>query len=83
MDRERIERQLKLAQDDLARWEKELDGRKVAAKQRSKDPKWRALNADLRALKRRMNAVKAVEEREAAAIERKANAGQEAVATDE
>ncbi len=41
-------------------------------KQKSKDPKWRHLNADARQLKRRLLAVAAIEEREAAAAQRKA-----------
>ena len=72
MDRERIERQLKLAQQELAAWESALDKQKVAAEARGKNTKWRKLDADRRAIVRRLNAVKAVEEREAAALERKA-----------
>ncbi len=79
MDRERIERQLKQAENELAAWEKELDSRKVAAEERKKNTKWRHLDADRRALVRRINAVKAVEAREADALARKAE-GAEAVA---
>jgi len=79
MDRERIERQLKLASQTLADCEKQLDKDKVAPEQRRKLPKWRHLDADVRALKRRLLAVKGVEEREAEALQRKA-AGAEAVA---
>ncbi|MEZ6060753.1 MAG: hypothetical protein R3C19_10350 [Planctomycetaceae bacterium] len=83
MDRQRIERQLKLAQEDLLRWEKQLDAQKVDAKKRSKNPKWRSLNADVRALKRRMIAVKGIEAREAAAAERKAAKQEAAASADE
>lgn len=72
MDRERIERQLKQTQQELAAWESQLDKQKVAAEARPKNTKWRKLDADRRAVVRRLNAVKAVEEREAAALERKA-----------
>jgi hypothetical protein len=71
MDRARIERQLKLAEQKLADWEKKLDSDGVDAAARKKNPKWRNLDADLRALKRRLGAVAAVEEREAAAEERR------------
>ena len=80
MDRARIERQVKLAEQKLADWVKKLDGDKVAADQRPKNPKWRSLDADVRQLKRRLLALQQVEEREAAAIERK---NQAAAAADE
>ena len=70
MDRERIERQLKLAQENLDQWVKHLginDGKAL-----KKNAKWRSLDADVRALKRRLIAVGQVEEREAAAEQRKA-----------
>lgn len=71
MNRERIERQIKFAQEKLAQVEKQLDADKVAPEDRKKQPKWRSAEADLRALKRRLNSVKAVEEREVACAERK------------
>lgn len=77
MNRERIERQIKFAQDKLAQVEKQLDADKVAPEGRKKQPKWRSAEADLRALKRRLNSVKAVEEREAACAERKQAAAAE------
>ena len=70
MDRERIERQLKLAESNLAAWTKQLDASKVAADQRGKNAKWRQLDGERRTLIRRVRAVTAVEEREAAAQER-------------
>lgn len=81
MDRERIERQVKLAEQELAAWEKKLDGDKVPADQRGRNATWRSLDADVRALKRRLNAVAQVEAREAAAEERK-NQPAEAAAED-
>ena len=77
MDRERIERQLKQAVQDLADCEKQLDIGKVAPEQRPRYAKWRHADADRRAMKRRQLAIIEVEEREAAALERK---NQEAVA---
>lgn len=71
MDRERIERQIKLAEQKLAACEKQLDGDNVPAEKRRLQPKWRTLDADLRALKRRMSALKQLEEREEAALQRK------------
>ena len=77
MNRERIERQLKLAEKNLADCVKKLDADNVAADKRAKNPKWRHLDGDMRALKRRLLAVKSVEEREAAAAERKQAASAE------
>jgi hypothetical protein len=71
-DRKRIERQLEQAKQTLATHEKQLEAQGVTGKQKSKDPKWRHLNADARQLKRRLLAVVAIEAREAAAIQRKA-----------
>ena len=71
MDRARIERQLKLAQENLAGWVKQLDADKVEEKARKRNAKWRSLDADVRALKRRLLSVSAVEEREAAAEQRR------------
>ena len=73
MDRERIERQLKMAAQNLADCEKQMDKDKVAPEQRRRQPKWRHFDGDLRTIKRRLLAVKAIEEREAAALERKNN----------
>ncbi len=73
MDRQRIERQLKLAQERLSRWVNQLDADKVAEKVRRKNTKWRALDADVRTLKRRLIAVGGIEEREATAEQRKAD----------
>lgn len=72
MDRQRIERQLKLAQEDLDQWVKQLDADKVEAQARRKNAQWRSLDADVRRLKRRLLAVAAVEERESAAEQRRA-----------
>ncbi|MEZ6126421.1 MAG: hypothetical protein R3C49_25135 [Planctomycetaceae bacterium] len=73
MDRARIERQLKLTQQQLALCEKQLG--KDAVKSRT--AKWRHLDGDVRTLKRRLLAVKGLEEREAACLERRNNPGVE------
>lgn len=74
MNPERIQRQLKLAEEVLAGWVSKMDADKIPADQRKKNAKWRSLDADVRALKRRAIAVKAIEQREADAIARKAEA---------
>ena len=71
-DRNRIERQLELAKQGVSNREKQLEAAGVTGKQRAKDPLWRHLNADYRQLRRRLLAVVAIEEREAVAIQRKA-----------
>ena len=73
MDRERIERQLKLAEEQQADCEKVLTNDKVDAKEWRRNAKWRHLDADTRALKRRVIAVKGIEDREAEALQRKAD----------
>ncbi len=74
LKRSQLEKQIAHAQEDLAAWEKTLDGRGVDAGARKKEPKWRHLDANLRQLKTRLYAVKAVEEREKTCAERKAGA---------
>jgi hypothetical protein len=71
-DRSRIERQLSLAQQKLTACETKLAAAGITGKSRGKNAVWRALNADYRQLKRRLNAVAALEEREAGVIQRKA-----------
>lgn len=71
-DRNRIERQLELAKQNVAAVEKKLESAGVTGKQRSRDPQWRHVNADYRQLRRRLLAVAAIEARESAAITRKA-----------
>lgn len=72
MDRQRIERQLKLAQENLDQWVKQLDADKVETQARRKNAQWRSLDAGVRTLKRRLLAVAEVEERESAAEQRRA-----------
>ena len=78
MNPERIERQLKLAESVLADCVAKLDADNVAAENRRKDAKWRRLDADVRALKRRAIALKQVQDREAEALARKAGTAEAA-----
>ncbi len=71
-DRSRIERQLTMSQQQLSACESKLASDGITGKARGKNAVWRLLNAGYRQLKRRLNAVAAVEEREAAVIQRKA-----------
>ncbi len=71
-DRNRIERQLELSKQKLSACEGRLEAAGVTGRQRNKDTKWRQLNADYRQLRRRLLAVKAIEDRESAAIQKKA-----------
>ena len=66
MDRVRIERQLKQAENNLSLCVKQLDAAKVPAEQRAKNTKWRQLDGQRRTLVRRMLAVKSIEDREEA-----------------
>ncbi|MEY3173843.1 MAG: hypothetical protein RLZZ436_1757 [Planctomycetota bacterium] len=71
-DRTRIERQLSLSQQQLSAWESQLEQQGVTGKAKSKNATWRHLNADHRQLKRRLIAVAALEAREAAVVQRRA-----------
>ncbi len=71
-DRSRIERQLTMAQQQLSACEAKLAAEGVTGKARNKNAVWRHVNADYRQLRRRLNAVAALEAREAAAVQRKA-----------
>lgn len=71
-DRSRIERQLTKAQQQLSACETKLASEGVTGKARGKNAVWRSLNADYRQLKRRLNAVAALEAREAGVVQRKA-----------
>jgi len=71
-DRTRIERQLSLSQQQLSAWETQLEQQGVTGKAKTKNATWRHLNADHRQLKRRLIAVAALEAREAAVVQRRA-----------
>lgn len=59
-----------MAEQKLAACEKQLDSDKVAPEARKRNPQWRSLEADVRTYRRRILAVKEIEDREAAAAER-------------
>lgn len=69
-----LERQLADAKADLESWAQNLASRGVAESDYRRDPKWRALDADRRAVATRIRAVAALEQREAEAVQRKAAA---------
>jgi hypothetical protein len=69
-----LERQLAAARAGLASWADQLGSRGVAETDYRRDPKWRALDAECRAVATRIHAVAAVEAREAEALQRKAAA---------
>ncbi len=60
-----LERSLGHASGDLEAWVKVLETRGIGAKEFRKCPKWREYNAKVRQIRRRINAVAAVEAREA------------------
>lgn len=66
LDRDILERQLKLAKEQLQVVEGKLDKAGVEAKQRRRDPHWRSANATCRQITRRINAMAKVEKRDAA-----------------
>ncbi len=72
-DRSRIERQLSMAQQQLSACETKLASDGITGKARGKNAVWRRLNADYRQLRRRLNAVAAIEAREADVVQRKAD----------
>jgi hypothetical protein len=71
-DRTRIERQLSMAQQKLSALETKLAAEGVTGKGRNKNAQWRHVNADYRQLRRRLLAVVAIETREAAVVQRRA-----------
>lgn len=80
-DRSRIERQLSMAQQQLTVCESKLATDGITGKARGKNAVWRRLNADYRQLKRRLNAVAALEAREAGVLQRQAEKAKAAEAS--
>lgn len=68
-----LERQLQEAKDALAEWVKNLAAKGVERAQHRKDPRWRQLNADINAIRRRLAAVAEVEAINADVAQRKAD----------
>lgn len=71
MGQESLERQLALASAVLTNCVAKLDQKGVAADQRKRNSVWRGLESKVRTLKRRMNTVKAIAERDAECVRRK------------
>ncbi len=67
-----LDRQLEQASVRLAKHIEKLDKNGVAKTDRSKDPKWRSLNAECKQIRDRMKTVKVVVARDAEAANRKA-----------
>ncbi|MGH7200930.1 MAG: hypothetical protein ACREJB_10020 [Planctomycetaceae bacterium] len=76
LSRAHLERQLEHAQTALNRCVEQLDQEGVPAEGRRRHPRWRSLRAKCRMLTRRLNAVGFVEQRDAAAAQRKAEPAQ-------
>jgi hypothetical protein len=74
LGKETLERQLANARADLASCEKSLDENGVAADQRKRNSLWRNLESKCRDIVKRVNTVKAIEERDAECVRRKAEA---------
>lgn len=72
LSRTTLERQMQAAKDALAAWVKTLTDKGIERPQFKKDPRWRQLNADCNAIRRRLDAVAAVEANDAAVAQRKA-----------
>lgn len=70
---EKIQEQLGVARKDLETWGAALTKKGVEEKAHSRDPKWRRLNAQCRALTRRLKAVKSVIKRDEECIQRAAD----------
>lgn len=73
LSRTTLERQMQTAKDALAIWVKALMEKGLERPQFRKDPRWRQLNADCNAIRRRLNAVAAVEANNALIAQTKAD----------
>ncbi len=67
-----LERSLSFATENLTKLVKVLESRGVEVKAYKRDPKWRELNAQCRQIRRRINAVSAIEARDAECVRLKA-----------
>ena len=65
LNRDHVEKQLLEAKQRLEAWESHLDENGVAADDRKKDPKWRRFNSRCQAIQGRIDAVAALEARDA------------------
>jgi hypothetical protein len=72
LSRTTLERQMQGAKDALAIWVKTLTDKGLERPQFRKDPRWRQLNADCNAIRRRLVRVAEIEANDAAVTQRKA-----------
>ena len=71
LSRTTLERQMQTAKDALAVWVKTLTDKGLGRPQFRKDPRWRHLNADCNAIRRRLNRVAEIEVNNAEVAQRK------------
>jgi hypothetical protein len=83
MKRNSLERQLGAAQSRLNNRNAQLQSAGVADEARATDPAWRSLDARRRQIITQLGSVKKIEDREAAALARKAESGQSEGADEE
>jgi hypothetical protein len=79
LSKETLQNSLAVAQKTLSAWEKSLETRNAALPEKErvtnkKDPKWRKFNADCADIQARLDAIKVVEDRNAALLNRDAAA---------
>lgn len=79
LKRDNLEWQLSRASTELTTYEKQLDEKGVAADARSRNAKWRNLNARCRQLRSRLGAVAKMEATNAEVAQRKEASSAEAV----
>lgn len=72
LSRTTLERQMQTAKEALAGWVKNLTQQGVEKTSHRRNPRWRQLNADVNAIRRRLDAVAAVEANNAEVAQRKA-----------
>lgn len=73
LSRTTLERQMQAAKDALADWVKSLTSKGLERSQFRKDPRWRQLNANCNAIRRRLQRVAEIEANDAEVAQRKAD----------
>ncbi len=72
LSRSTLERQLQAANSDLAKYSKSLQEKGLTEAECKKNAQWRKLNAGIRTVRRRLQAVAETEANNAAVVQRKA-----------
>jgi seryl-tRNA(Sec) selenium transferase len=72
LSRQTLERQMQAAKDALSAWVQTLNAAGKERAQFRKDPRWRQLNADVNAIRRRLDRVAEIEANNAEVAQRKA-----------